>query len=117
MTSNPPTTAMAAEIREAPQALARFFDAEASPLSSLARRLRERDPPVVVTCARGSSDNAAAYFKYLLEIVVGLPVASIGPSVASLYAAPLRLRNAVIVSVSQSGRSPDIVALQAAARS
>ncbi|MDR3494699.1 MAG: SIS domain-containing protein [Ancalomicrobiaceae bacterium] len=109
-------TAMAAEIREAPDALARFFEREDQTLATIGAKLRELRPPVIVTCARGSSDNAAAYFKYLSEILIGTPVASIGPSVASLYGAPLKLKGAVVVSVSQSGRSPDIVALQAAAK-
>jgi glucosamine--fructose-6-phosphate aminotransferase (isomerizing) len=109
-------TAMAEEIREAPEAIARFFDREGANLRETAQRLAERQPAVVVTCGRGSSDNAAAYFKYLTEILVGVPVASIGPSVASLYGAPLQLRGAVMVSVSQSGQSPDIVKLQSAAQ-
>ena len=109
-------TAMAEEIREAPQAIARFFDREMTNLRDTARRLGERRPSVIVTCARGSSDNAAAYFKYLTEILLGIPVASIGPSVASLYHAPLQLAGGVVVSVSQSGQSPDIVSLQAAAQ-
>ncbi len=109
-------TAMAEEIREAPDAIARFFDRETANLRDIARRLAERQPGVIVTCARGSSDNAAAYFKYLTEILLGIPVASVGPSVASLYRAPLQLHGAVMVSVSQSGRSPDIVSLQVAAQ-
>jgi glucosamine--fructose-6-phosphate aminotransferase (isomerizing) len=113
-TSTP--TAMAAEIREAPEALARFFAAESDNLAQIGATLRARRPSVVVTSARGSSDNAAAYFKYLTEILIGVPVASIGPSVASLYGAPLQLSGGVVVSVSQSGKSPDIVALQAAAK-
>lgn len=109
-------THMAAEVAETPAAVARLLDREGTAIAQLGRRLRDADPPVIVTCARGSSDNAAGYFKYLSEILLGVPVASIGPSVASLYGAPLRLRNAVVVSVSQSGQSPDIVALQEAAR-
>ncbi len=109
-------THMAVEIRETPDAVARLVAREAGTLRGLGARLRTLDPGVIVTCARGSSDNATAYFKYLTEILMGVPVASIGPSVASLYKAPLRLKGAVVVSVSQSGRSPDIVALQAAAR-
>jgi glutamine---fructose-6-phosphate transaminase (isomerizing) len=110
------TTYMAAEIGETPGVAARLLAREGAAIRALGVRLRALDPDVVVTCARGSSDNAASYFKYLSEILLGVPVASIGPSVASLYGAPLRLRNAVVVSVSQSGQSPDIVALQAAAR-
>lgn len=109
-------THMAAELAETPAVVARFLEAQAGALAALGTRLRALDAPVVITCARGSSDNAAAYFKYLTEIVLGVPVASIGPSIASIYEAPLRLKGTAVISVSQSGKSPDIVALQAAAR-
>lgn len=109
-------TDMAEEIDETPAAVARLLDREGAAIAAIGRRIAARDPAVIVTCARGSSDNAAAYFKYLTEILSGVPVASVGPSVASIYRAPLKLTNAVLVSVSQSGQSPDIVALQAAAR-
>ncbi len=114
MTDRP--SAMAAETREAPAAVARLLAHEAANLRALGHRLATLAPHVVVTCARGSSDHAAAYLKYLLEITTGTPVASIGPSVASIYGAPLRLPGGVLISVSQSGQSPDLVALQAAAR-
>lgn len=110
------STHMAAEIRETPAAVARLLDREGTAIATIGQKIAARDPAVIVTCARGSSDHAAAYFKYLTEILSGVPVASVGPSVASIYRAPLRLKNAVLVSVSQSGQSPDIVALQAAAR-
>lgn len=110
------TTHMATEIGQTPDVVARLLEREGPALAKLGARMRRLDPSVIVTCARGSSDNAAAYFKYLSEILVGVPVASIGPSVASLYDAPLRLKGAMVISVSQSGESPDIVALQAAAR-
>ena len=71
---------------------------------------------MLTTIARGSSDCCALYLKYLAEIVVGIPCASIGPSIATLYGAPLRLSRAVAVSISQSGRSPDIVEMQRSAR-
>jgi glucosamine--fructose-6-phosphate aminotransferase (isomerizing) len=86
------TTAMAAEIAETPAAVARFFDREDAALRTLGAKLRALAPAFVATCARGSSDNAANYFAYVLEILAGIPVASIGPSVASIYRAPLRLR-------------------------
>lgn len=110
------TSLMEAEIRKSPDAVARFLEREGKTLAGLGPRLAALAPPVVVTCARGSSDNAAGYFKYLTEILTGTPVASIGPSVASIYGARLKLAGALMVSVSQSGRSPDIVALQASAR-
>ncbi|MDX7949868.1 SIS domain-containing protein [Lichenihabitans sp. Uapishka_5] len=111
-----PNTFMRAEILETPDAVARLVERESGTFATLGRKLRGIDPRVVVTAARGSSDNAAAYFKYLVEILLGVPVASVGPSVASVYRAPLRLRDALVISVSQSGQSPDIVALQQAAR-
>jgi glutamine---fructose-6-phosphate transaminase (isomerizing) len=74
------------------------------------------NPPLVATIARGSSDCCALYLKYLVEILSGVPCASIGPSIATLYRAPLRLQSAVSVAISQSGRSPDIVEMQRAAR-
>ncbi len=110
------TTDMAAEIRETPAAVARLLEREGDTLSALGHRLRALDPAVVVTAARGSSDHAAGYFKYLSEILAGVPTASVGPSVASVYHAPLKLARAAVIAVSQSGQSPDIVALQAAAR-
>lgn len=116
MTSHSDTSAMAREIRQTPEIIKTFFARESANLAAIGAKLRALNPAVVVTCARGSSDNAAAYFKYLTEILLGVPVASIGPSVASLYQAPLKLKGAVVVSVSQSGKSPDIVALQASAR-
>jgi glutamine---fructose-6-phosphate transaminase (isomerizing) len=109
-------TFMAAEIAETPQVVARLLVRERPLIRDLADRLRGLDPAVIITGARGSSDHAVGYFKYLVEILVGVPVASLGPSVASIYRSPMRLRNAVIVSVSQSGQSPDIVALQDMAR-
>ncbi len=107
---------MERETREAPDAVARLLGREAATIAALGRRLAGRNPPVVVTCARGSSDHAAHYMKYLLETATGIPVASMGLSVASVYGTKLKLRDGVLVTISQSGRSPDLVAFQAAAR-
>ena len=71
--------------------------------------LRARDPAVIATIARGSSDHAATYLKYAVELVAGIPVASVGPSIASIYGRPLRLPRGACIGISQSGRSPDIV--------
>jgi glucosamine--fructose-6-phosphate aminotransferase (isomerizing) len=107
-------TFMAREIAEAGAAVARGL-ADESVLKA-AQAARAQNPAVVVTIARGSSDHAALYLKYLIEITLGLPCASIGPSVASLYRAPLKLSRVLAVSISQSGHSPDIVEMQRAAR-
>jgi glucosamine--fructose-6-phosphate aminotransferase (isomerizing) len=107
---------MAREIAETGAVLVRQLAANAPATRRIAAVLKQGDPRVVVTIARGSSDHAALYLKYLVEIALGIPCASIGPSIASLYQAPLRLEGALALTISQSGRSPDIVALQAAAR-
>lgn len=107
---------MAMEAAEAPQAIARFLQENSTALHHLGRRLRENPPSVILTSARGSSDHAATYFKYLVEIMLGVPCASIGASVASVWHTKLKLNNAVCVTISQSGKSPDIVSLQEAAR-
>lgn len=107
---------MAAEAAEAPEAVARFLARNAEALAELGARLRRAPPAVVLTSARGSSDNAAGYFKYLCEIVTGVPCASVGASVVSVYGASLKVQGALCLTISQSGQSPDIVALQQAAR-
>jgi glucosamine--fructose-6-phosphate aminotransferase (isomerizing) len=106
---------MACEIAETGSILARQLAANAAATVRIAALLKERDVRLVATIARGSSDHAALYLKYLIEIALGVPCASIGPSIASLYDAPLRLDGALAITISQSGRSPDIVALQDAA--
>lgn len=107
---------MRAEALEAPDAVARFLDRNALAIKDLGRKLQIINPPVVITSARGSSDNAAGYFKYLAEIAMGVPCASVGASVASVYGAALKVNNGLALTISQSGKSPDIVALQAAAK-
>jgi glutamine---fructose-6-phosphate transaminase (isomerizing) len=107
---------MEQEAREAPEVVARFLDRNSAALAALGQRLREIDPPLILTTARGSSDHAAAYLKYLSEILMGIPCASVGASVASIYGAKLRMHHAVALTISQSGKSPDIVALQTEAK-
>ncbi|ESW59364.1 MAG: glucosamine-fructose-6-phosphate aminotransferase, partial [Rhodobacter sp. CACIA14H1] len=84
-------------------------------LTAAAEAMRAADPGLIVTVARGSSDHAATYLKYAVELLAGVPVASVGPSVASVYGRPLRLGGAACVGISQSGRSPDIVEMMRAA--
>jgi glutamine---fructose-6-phosphate transaminase (isomerizing) len=107
---------MQIEALEAPEAVARFLDRNRAALKALGAQLSKNPPTLIITSARGSSDHAASYFKYITEIMTGIPVASVGASVVSVYGAQLKLQNAVSVTISQSGKSPDIVALQGAAR-
>jgi glucosamine--fructose-6-phosphate aminotransferase (isomerizing) len=86
-------------------------------LAELASRLRAKAPALVVTAARGSSDHAATYGKYILETTTDAIVASVGPSIASMYhRAPRALAGSLVLAVSQSGRSPDLLALAEAAQ-
>ncbi|MEI9983676.1 MAG: SIS domain-containing protein [Aliidongia sp.] len=117
MTAPADLPAMAREAAETSEAVQRQIERCAPLFKLFAAKMQELRPSVVVTCARGSSDHAAAYGKYLIETRLGLPVASIGPSVASLYKAPLQLKNALFIAVSQSGRSPDLLRLTEAAAS
>ncbi len=107
---------MIVEIVESGEAIARQLAANAEATQRCAAELRTRDPRLVATIARGSSDHCALYLKYLLEILIGVPCASIGPSIASLYNVRLKLDGALALAISQSGRSPDIVAMQDAAK-
>lgn len=104
-------THMRREVLEIPDAVERLLTRGGDAIRGAAEALRERDPAFFVTVARGSSDHAATYFKYVAEILAGLPVASVGPSVASIYGARLKVKGAACLAVSQSGMSPDIVAM------
>ena len=103
---------MAAEIEEAGPVVRRQLAANATLTAKAAAELRALKPPFLATVARGSSDHAALYLKHLIELMLGLACASLGPSIASLYHAPLKLKGAVAIAISQSGRSPDILAMQ-----
>lgn len=107
---------MEREAREAPDAVARFLEINDKALVELGRRLRKAPPSMIISSARGSSDNAAGYFKYLTEILLGVPCASVGASIISVYDAPLKLAGGLCITISQSGKSPDIVAVQNAAK-
>ena len=105
---------MSIEADEAAEAVRRLLETERASLDAAAKLLAGATGPLT-TAARGSSDHAMTAFKYACEIMLGRPVASIGPSVASVYDTALKLPGGVHLTVSQSGASPDIVALQAAA--
>lgn len=105
------STQMLAEIREIPAVAARQL-ADAAVYREEGERLKRGAPRFLATCARGSSDQAVTYFKYMAEQRLGIPVASVGPSVASVYGAELKFESGVLLTVSQSGGSPDLVSLQ-----
>jgi glutamine---fructose-6-phosphate transaminase (isomerizing) len=108
-------TAMAREIREIPLATERLL-AEQDLVASVADRIRHADPRAVVISGRGSSANAGTLLRYLFEARAGLLVSTSAPSVVTTYGQSIDMRNAVFIVVSQSGRSPDLVAGARAAR-
>ena len=99
---------MLQEIKQQPETLARTLREEGPKIASLSRFLATRDIRLIVLVARGSSDNAALFGRYLLEITSHIPVSLAAPSVHTLYHARLNLRNALVVGVSQSGEGTDI---------
>ncbi len=107
---------MADEIAEAPMVVVRQEEALARPLAELVARLNRRPPRVVVTCARGSSAHASAFGKHLIERYLGIPVAPAAPSISSIYGGGLHLSNELVLAVSQSGRSADILAFTQSAK-
>ena len=108
---------MAQEIAEVPEVVRRQAEYLSEPLSQFVAHLKRRPPQFVLTCARGSSAHAATFGKHLIERYVGLPVGAAAPSIASVYRQRLRLEGQLLLAISQSGRSFDLVELAKSARS
>lgn len=104
------------EISEQPAALARLLDAESAKIARIAAALARADIRYIVIAARGTSDNAATYAKYIFASFNHLPVALATPSLYTVYGTPPRLDGALVIAISQSGQSPDIVAVLEEAR-
>jgi glucosamine--fructose-6-phosphate aminotransferase (isomerizing) len=100
-----------AEIHEQPQVLSRILEQELVGIRDLAAEISGRGMTHVLIAARGTSDHAATYAKYLFGMANGLPVGLAAPSLYTLYERPPRLCNTLVIGVSQSGMSPDIVAV------
>jgi glucosamine--fructose-6-phosphate aminotransferase (isomerizing) len=98
---------MLQEIRQQPAALERTLAREIRRVEQFKRALAARRPRLIVLAARGTSDNAALFGRYLLEIATGIPVALAAPSVVSLYGAKVDYRETLVVALSQSGESTD----------
>lgn len=104
------------EAADAPAAVRSQLNANRDRVERLGGVVREFAPRAVVTCARGSSDHAATYAKYLIETRTGLLASSAAPSISSLYASKADLEAVLFVAISQSGASPDLLAAASAAR-
>jgi glucosamine--fructose-6-phosphate aminotransferase (isomerizing) len=98
---------MLEEIRQQPATLEKTLRGELRGFERFRRLVETRKPRLIVLCARGTSDNAAQFGRYLLEITCGIPVSLAAPSIYSLYNANLDLREVLVVAISQSGESTD----------
>jgi len=108
---------MLSELREAPEIVERLLgDRAQAQTAAVAAAVRSRGLDLAVVAARGTSDHAAIYAQYILGARNGLLVAPAAPSLVSLYGAPPQLRNALVIGISQSGRSPDVVSVLAESR-
>jgi glucosamine--fructose-6-phosphate aminotransferase (isomerizing) len=109
-------TRMFQEAASASDAVRAQLQCDADAIAAIGRELRRLAPRTVITCARGSSDHAATYAKYLIETRAGVLTASAAPSVSSVYGVSQDLRGCLFIALSQSGRSPDLLASVAAAK-
>src|SRR5919198_438508 len=105
-----------AELREQPAALARFLEAESENVAAFVRELARADVRYLLIVSRGSSSNAARYAQYVFGTSNRLPVSFATPSLYTLYHAPPQLDGALAIAISQSGASPDVIAVLQEAR-
>src|SRR6202045_3041818 len=109
-------TRMFQEAASASDAVRAQLQCDSDAIAAIGREVRRLAPRAVITCARGSSDHAATYAKYLIETRAGVVTASASPAVSSIYGVSQDLRGCLFISLSQSGRSPDLLASVAAAK-
>jgi len=110
------TSWMRREIDEIPTAVTRVLAAQAASIAPIAAAARRRDPRFAIVCGRGSSGHCATFLRYLLGTQAGLIAAEASPSIVTVYGRTLALEGALFLLLSQSGRSPDLVAMAKAAR-
>ena len=115
MTERTTRSAMAREISEIPESTERLLS-RVKLFSSISRRVEQARPQIVVFCGRGSSGHVGVYLRYLFEARLGLVGSAAAPSVVTAYRRPQNLHNALWIVISQSGRSPDLVAATEMAR-
>jgi glucosamine--fructose-6-phosphate aminotransferase (isomerizing) len=110
------STQMFREAASASDAVRAQLECDSAAIANIGAEVRRLHPRAVITCARGSSDHAATYAKYLIETRAGVLTASAAPSVSSVYGVPQNIRGCLFIALSQSGRSPDLLAAVAAAK-
>lgn len=101
------------EIKEQPEIISSLLETQRKTIEAIAQEIKRRNVSYIYLAARGTSDNAGRYAKYLLGALNGLPTALAAPSLFTSYHQPPRLQNALVIGVSQSGCSPDIVSVLA----
>ncbi len=106
---NPQHTAMFTEASESATVVERQLGKNQTAVSDIVTSLVRHEPRAVITCARGSSDHAATFFKYLVESQLGVVTSSASPSVQSVYKSQQQLRDTLYVTITQSGKSPDLL--------
>lgn len=116
MTESPELVRLLEEIAEQPAVIERVLDRQSSAAREVAQTIRQRDPSAIVLVARGSSDNAAVYGRYLLEVCNRRLTSLAAPSGLTLYGSGPRLERTVVIAISQSGQGEDVVAYLRAAR-
>src|SRR6266536_1648926 len=114
--TEPDLSRLLAEIGEQPAVVARLLERQTESVQSLARLVRDRDPRAIVLVARGSSDNASVYGRYLFEVCNRRLTSLAAPSGLTLYGSGPRLDETVVIGVSQSGRGEDVVSYVREAR-
>lgn len=107
---------MADEVRETPARIADLLAGAGDELAAAAEAIERAGPRWASIAARGTSDHAATFGRYLFETLLGMPTGLAAPSVTSVYQAPLDWHGGLLVAVSQSGQSPDVVSVVQAAR-
>lgn len=109
-------TLMEIDIMQQPEAIKSCRKANLELANKIAEEIRKRNVSHIIVAARGSSDHACNYFKYLCEIFAGMPVAMAAPSVFSLYGADMDFKDAAVIGVSQSGQAEDVMAVMQKAK-
>lgn len=104
-------TNMFKEITEQPDVLKKCLAANEETLNRVAAEVKKRDPQFITIAARGTSDHAAVYAKYMFETLTGLPVVLAAPSVVTTYNGKLAMKNALVIGISQSGAAEDVAAV------
>jgi glucosamine--fructose-6-phosphate aminotransferase (isomerizing) len=106
---------MFSEISETPDVFSRLINSEAQ-FQQAAEKIKARNITNVIILARGTSDNAGHYLKFLIEVKLGLPVGLASPSSVSIYGAKVDFKDTLVIALSQSGRSPDLITFASAAK-